>query len=369
MAKDYYEVLGVSRDASQDEIKKAFRGLARKYHPDANPDNRTQAEEKFKEIGEAYEVLSDSNKRRMYDQTGSVDFGSGRQDFSWQDFSHFNDFSDLGDIFRDIFGGGGGGFGDSFFGGFRNRGPDLDLAMQLNVTLEDAYRGSKKNVKYRRNSPCETCKGTGAKDGKLSTCKTCNGSGQQRIVQGQGFFRMVSVTTCQACNGKGRIPVESCSVCKGNGSNPTTEDLTISVPKGAVDNLRLRVRGKGQSHNGSTGDLYVVLRVNQAKHMKRRDDDIVIDRMVSFPEAALGTSFEVDIFGNKYDIKVPSGTQPGEILRVKGAGMPRLNSRGSGDLLVKVNIEVPKHLSAKQKELLGQLMEESGKKKSWFHNN
>lgn len=368
MAKDYYQVLGVSKEASQDEIKKAFRVLARKYHPDANPDNRKESEEKFKEIGEAYEVLSDTNKRRMYDQTGSVDFGSGRQDFTWQDFSHFNDFSDLGDIFRNIFGGGG-GFGDFFSGGFGNRGPDLDMAMQLSVSLEDAYRGSTKNIKYRRNAPCQACKGTGGKDGKVTTCRTCNGTGQQRIVQGQGFFRMVQVTTCRTCNGKGRTPVENCPVCKGNGSNTITEELNITVPKGAVDNLRLRLRGKGQSHNGSTGDLYVVLRVDQDKSLKRRNDDIILDRIVSFPEAALGTSLEVSVFGNSYEIKVPQGTQPGEVLRIRGAGMPHMNSRGSGDLLVKINVEVPKHLSSKQKDLLQQLMEESGKKKGWFHNN
>ncbi len=368
MAKDYYQVLGVSKDASQDEVKKAFRVLARKYHPDANPDNRSEAEEKFKEIGEAYEVLSDTNKRRMYDQTGSVDFGSGRQDFTWQDFSHFNDFSDLGDIFRNIFGGGG-GFGDSFFGGFGNRGPDLDMAMELGITLEDAYMGSSKRIKYRRNSPCNECNGTGAKNGKLTTCRTCNGTGQQRVVQGQGFFRMVSVTTCNACRGRGRTPVENCPVCKGNGSNPVTEELTITVPKGAVDNLRLRVKGKGQSHNGSTGDLYVLLRVQEDKAMRRRHDDLILDRMVSFPEAALGTSIDVKLFGNSYDVKVPQGTQPGEILRVKGGGMPHLNSRGNGDLLVKINVEVPKHLSSRQKELLTELMEESGKKKGWFHNN
>lgn len=370
MPKDYYEVLGVTKSASQDEIKKAFRALAKKYHPDANPTNKEQAEEKFKEIGEAYEVLSDENKRRMYDQTGSVDFGSGRQDFRWEDFSHFNDFSDLGDIFRTIFGGGGGGgFGDSFFGGFRDSGPSLDMGIQVKVTLEDAYKGSKKNVKYRRNAACETCGGTGAKGKKLSTCRTCNGSGQQRVVQGQGFFRMVSVTTCQTCNGKGRIPVEPCPKCKGNGSNPVTEELSVTIPKGAVDNLRLRVKGKGQAHNGRTGDLYVILSMDEDKSIRRRNDDIIVDNVVSFPEAALGTSIEIDIFGDTHEVKVPAGTQPGEILRIRGAGMPRLNTRGSGDLLVRVKVEVPKHLNSRQKELVKELMDELEKKKGWFHNN
>lgn len=372
MTKDYYETLGVPREASQDEIKKAFRALARKYHPDANPNDREAAEEKFKEIGEAYEVLSDENKRRQYDQTGSVNFGSGGQDFTWQDFSHFNDFSDLGDIFRTIFGGGGGGgfSNDSFFGGFgSDRGPDLDLGVQLKITLEDAYKGAVKPVKYRRNAPCDECSGSGAKNGKVNTCKQCNGTGQQRVVQGQGFFRMVSVTTCNTCNGRGRIPVENCPACKGAGSIPETEELQINIPKGAVDNLRLRLKGKGQAHNGKTGDLYVLLSVSGNGTMQRRNDDLVFQRSISFPEAALGTEMEFDIFGNKYDLKVPAGTQPGEILRIKGAGMPHLNGRGSGDVVVNVKVEVPKHLNSKQKDLVKQLMDEFGKKKGWFHNN
>lgn len=374
MAKDYYETLGVSKSASQEEIKKAFRALARKYHPDANPENKEQAEAKFKEIGEAYEVLSDENKKRMYDQTGSVDFGSGRQDFRWQDFSHFNDFSDLGDLFRTIFGGGGGGgFGgfsdDSIFGGFGNRGPELDMAMQMKVNLSDAYRGTQKSVKYRRNAPCEECNGTGAKNQKLNTCRTCQGTGQQRVVQGQGFFRMVSVTTCGTCNGRGKIPVENCPVCKGIGSSTNTEELSITVPKGAVDNLRLRIKGKGQSHNGRTGDLYVVLSINDDKNFRRRNDDLVADRSISFPEAALGTSLDIEVFGDSHEIKVPAGTQPGEIVMIKNAGMPHLNGHGSGDLLVRVNVEVPKHLTSKQKDMVKQLMDEFGKKKGWFHNN
>lgn len=370
MAKDYYETLGVSRSASQDEIKKAFRSLARKYHPDANPENKAEAEAKFKEIGEAYEVLSDENKRKMYDQTGSVDFGSGRQDFNWQDFTHFNDFSDLGDLFRTIFGGGGGGFsGDSFFGGFGDRGPDLDMGIQMKINLSDAYKGTQKKIKYRRNSPCEECKGTGAKNQKLNTCNVCQGTGQERVVQGQGFFRMVSVTTCRTCNGRGKIPVERCNVCNGAGSNPITEELTVTVPKGAVDNLRLRLKGKGQSHNGRTGDLYVLISVDEDRNFRRRNDDLVVDKSVSFPEAALGTSMEVDVFGDNHEVKVPSGTQPGEIVRIKNAGMPHLNGRGSGDLLVRVNVEVPKHLNSKQKDLVKQLMDEFGKKKGWFYNN
>ncbi len=369
MAKDYYETLGVSKESSQDEIKKAFRKLARKYHPDTNPDNKEEAETKFKEISEAYEVLSDESKRRMYDQTGRVDFGSGRSDFTWDDFSHFNDFSDLGDIFKTIFGGNFGGFGGSsgsFYSGFGNQQENLDLVTNLRVSLEDAYYGVNRTIKYRRNESCSTCKGTGSKDGKLKTCKACNGSGQQRVVQGQGFFRMVSVTTCQSCGGRGQTPSEPCGTCKGTGSNPTTENLEIKIPKGAPNNLRLRVKGKGQSNYGRTGDLFVILQVQEPSGYRRVNDDIYMLTEISFPEAALGTEMEIPLFREKVSLKVPAGTQPNEVIRVKNAGMPRMNGRGSGDLLVEARVVVPKHLSGTQKELISKLGEESGKKHSWF---
>ena len=365
MPKDYYETLGVERSASKDEIKKAFRQLARKYHPDANPDNKEVAEEKFKEIGEAYEVLSDDNKRRMYDQTGRVDFGSGRQDFTWEDFTHY---SDINDIFDRIFGGGFGGFGsDSFFGGFgRNSGPNLDMAMQLEISLYDVYYGTKKAVKYRRNAPCGECNGSGAKNGKLNRCNTCGGTGQQRVVQGQGFCRMVSVTTCKTCGGRGSIPQEPCKSCKGSGSEVVNEELEINIPKGAVDNLRLRVKGKGQAHNGQVGDFYVILNVSNNGKIRRINDDLHINKEITFPEAALGTDAEVEIFDEKFPFKIPAGTQPGETIKIKNAGIPHLSSRGSGDVVVSVKVEVPKHLSGKQKDLINKLNDELKKKHSWI---
>lgn len=364
MAKDYYQTLGVERSASKEEIKKAFRQLARKYHPDANPENKKEAEEKFKEIGEAYEVLSDDNKRRMYDQTGSVDFGSGRQDFTWEDFTHFND---INDIFDRIFGGGFGFGADSFFGGFgRNNGPDLDMAMRLDISLFDVYYGTKKPVKYRRNAPCNECNGTGAKNGKLSRCSTCGGTGQQRIVQGQGFFRMVSVTTCKACGGRGSIPQDPCKSCKGSGTQVVNEELEINIPKGAVDNLRLRVKAKGQSHNGRVGDLYVILAVSNDGRIKRVNDDLYIEKEITFPEAALGMETEVEVFNEKFPLKIPSGTQPGELIKIKNVGIPHLSSRGSGDVVVSVKVEVPKHLNGKQRELISKLNQELKKKHSWI---
>lgn len=368
MAKDYYETLGVDKSASQDEIKKAFRGLARKYHPDTNPDNKEEAESKFKEISEAYEVLSDDSKRRMYDQTGRVDFGAGRSDFTWDDFSHFNDFSDLGDIFKTIFGGnfGFGGSSGSFYSGFGNHQENLDLVTNLRVSLEEAYYGVNRTIKYRRNQSCPTCKGTGSKDGKLITCKACNGSGQQRVVQGQGFFRMVSVTTCQSCGGRGQMPSEACGTCKGTGSNPTTENLEIKIPKGAPDKLRLRVKEKGQSNHGRTGDLYVILNVQQSPSLRRVNDDLYLVTEISFPEAALGSEREISLFKEKTSLKIPAGTQPNDVIRIKNAGMPRMNGRGSGDLLVEARVVVPKHLSQQQKDLISQLGDDSGKKHSWF---
>ncbi len=362
MAKDYYSVLGVARNASQDEIKKSFRSLARKYHPDTTKEDKKAAEEKFKEISEAYEVLSDQDKRRMYDQTGRVDFGQGRQDFTWQDFSHYSDFEDL---FSRFFGGGGFG-GDFFGGGFRNQGPDLDLAVRMRVSLSDAFYGETRTVKFRRNAQCDICSGTGAKNGKLNVCRACGGSGQQRHVQGQGFFKMVSVVTCNTCGGRGRIPVETCQKCRGSGTLTITDSLTVNIPKGAPDNLKIRFRGRGQSHNGRTGDLFVVINVPNEPGIVRRGDDIYVAHEVTFPEAALGTDLDIPLFNEKINVKIPSGTQPGEVIRIKGSGMPIMRGNTKGDLYVRANVTVPKHLSSKEKELIAELGQTVTKKRSWF---
>ncbi len=365
MAKDYYEILGVDRNATQDDIKKAFRDLAKKWHPDLHPDNKQEAEDKFKEISEAYEVLSDPQKRKVYDQGGSVDFGQGGSNFSWDNFTHY---SDINDIFNDIFGG---NFGSGFFSGFGGnagqREVDLDMYTAIDITIEEAYYGAEKRIKFRRNVECPDCRGTGAKNGKMKVCPTCNGTGQERVVRGQGFFRMVTVTTCRTCGGKGKIPVEKCPTCNGTGTVVKNEDISISVPRGAVDNLRLRVSGKGQSYSGRTGDLFIVVRIKPESGIERHGDDLIISRTINFGEAALGTDMELDLFREKFTLKVPEGTQPGEVLRIKGAGMSHLNSRGSGDLLVRIVVEVPKHLSSKQKELVKELFGVEETKHSWFH--
>lgn len=360
MAKDYYSALGVNKNASQDDIKKAFRQLAMKYHPDSTKEDKKVAEEKFKEISEAYEVLSDPEKRRMYDQTGSVDFGQGRSDFTWQDFSHFSDFDDL---FSRFFGGGG---TSDLFGGFRNQGPDLDLAVNVKVSLSDVFYGETRTVKFRRNSICETCNGTGAKNGKVVTCPTCGGSGQQRYVQGQGFFKMVSVVTCKTCGGTGKVPVEPCPTCKGSGTVTINDSVNVNIPKGAPDKVRIRFRGHGQSQNGRTGDLYVIISIADEPGIVRRGNDIYMQQEISFPEAALGTELEMNLFRERITLKVPPGTQPGESLRVKGSGFPIMNSNSRGDLHVRIMVSVPKKLNAREKELIAELGQMSPKKHSWF---
>lgn len=368
MAKDYYEILGIKKSASADEVKSSFRKLARQYHPDSHPDisgNEKKAmEEKFKDVSEAYEVLSDPQKRSMYDNTGRVEFGPGRQDFNWQDFTHFSDFED---IFNRIFGGGGGGFSSDFFSGFGgNQGPDLDMAIRVTVSLDDAYYGKTREIRFRRNRTCEKCKGSGAEDGKLLTCKTCNGTGQQRIVQGQGFFKMVSVTMCKDCGGAGRIPKKACTNCKGNGTLSVHENLKVKIPKGAPNNLKIRYRGRGQSFKTRTGDLFVLLNIPDETGISRNEDDLYLEREITFPEAALGTDIDIKLFNEKFTLHVPPGTQPGERLKMKGAGMPHMNRNGSGDLMVRMMIEVPKKLTSRQKELISLLQEESPKKKGWF---
>ncbi len=371
MAKDYYEILGLKKDASADEVKSAFRKLARKYHPDANPDltgnERKAAEEKFKDVSEAYEVLSDAQKRKMYDQTGSVEFGPGREDFNWQDFTHFSDFED---IFSRIFGGGG-GFASDFFSGFGGgrSGPDLDMAIRVTVSLEDAYYGKTREIKFRRNKTCNKCGGTGAEGGDLEKCQTCNGTGQQRIVQGQGFFKMVSVTMCKACGGSGMIPKKPCANCKGTGTLSVHETLQVKIPKGAPNNLKIRYRGRGQSYRTRTGDLFILLNIPDEPGLRRNSDDLHIERDVSFPEAALGTEIDLKVFNEKFTLHVPPGTQPGERLKMKGAGMPHMNKGGSGDLLVRIMVQVPKKLTSRQRELIAQLHEEGPKRKSWFGKN
>ena len=367
MATDYYSVLGVDKNASQDEIRAKFRELVKKYHPDVNAGSK-EAEQKFKEVAEAYEVLSDTQKRQQYDATGSTSFGDGGgstgSNFNWEDFSHFDD---INDIFSKIFGGGGfrGGNSGGFYGGYDTQ-PDLDIYIKVNITLEDAYYGASKPIKFKRNAMCQACNGSGAEGGILITCPTCHGTGKERISRGQGFFNFVQVVVCRTCNGRGKIPKTPCKVCGGKGYIPKMENISITIPKGVDTNTRLRTQKLGNSFGGVTGDLYAVVYVQQNPNVRRTGDNLYVKESIDFPTAALGGTVEIPLFREKFNLTIPSGSQPDDVLRVKGAGMPKLTSHGNGDLLVVLKLQVPKHLSSKEKELIEELRGEPVKK-SWFH--
>ncbi len=357
--RDYYEVLGVSRDASKDEIKKAYRRLAKKWHPDMNPDNREEAEERFKEISEAYAVLSDDEKRRLYDQYGHAGI-DGR--YSQEDIFRGADF---GDIF------GGFGFGDifdMFFGGGGRRRRSAprrgsDLLYELEISLKEAASGTEKEIEVPRYRKCEACNGTGAKDGKVRTCPTCHGTGQVQRVHSAMGFRMVSTSVCPTCHGRGQIAEEPCPVCNGTGRVHGVEKVTVKIPAGAYDGLRLRMAGMGEAgQNGApSGDLYVEIHVRPHPDFKVDGLNLIHEEGISFGTAALGGEIEVPTIDGKHaSLKIPAGTQPCTMLRMKGLGMPDLRSGKRGDMLVKVNIEVPKKLSKREKELI---MELEGKEK------
>ena len=355
MDKDYYSILGVSRNATKDEIKRAYRELAKKYHPDLHPENRKEYEEKFKEISEAYEVLMDDEKRRIYDQYGAEGVKFGPQGFDWSNFTHFDDLQDLFNQF----------FKDMGFGSFFREERDRNLYLSMYIDLKDAYFGGEKNVTYEREIICPECRGTGARDGKTKKCPTCNGTGQVRNVRNMGFMQYVTVQPCPACNGRGYIIEEKCPRCKGKGKINVEENIGVKIPKGVEDGTKLRVRGKG---NGGDGDLIIVLRVREDRRYKRVGDDLYTEVSIPFTKAALGTEIEIEhISGERINIKIPAGTQPGEMIRLKGKGMPRLNSHGYGDLHVKVNVTIPKNLTSRQRELLMELDNEP-EKRGFFHN-
>ncbi|MCL4350151.1 MAG: DnaJ domain-containing protein [Candidatus Thermoplasmatota archaeon] len=361
MGKDYYSILGVEKTASQEEIKKAFKTLAKQWHPDVNPDKRQAAEEKFKEIGEAYEVLSDENKRRMYDQTGSVDFGDGQNTgFNWQNFSHFSDFSD---VFDDLFRGFGGG---SPFGGATSgrREIQLDLSVEISISMAESYTGTKKEIKYRRSVDCDNCKGKGF-EGNVKRCRACNGSGQERIMQQNGPFRLINTITCRTCSGTGFEGDRRCSVCHGSGKKSVVEKRNIDIRPGVADGSRMLVKGIGDMENGRVGDLYIFIRVRPERGVERVGDEIILEKEIDFPEAALGSEEQITLFGKIISFNIPPGTQPNEIVKIRGMGFPKLRGTGNGDINVRINVRVPKKLSSSQKDLIAKLKEEM-EKKTWF---
>ncbi|MGC8619669.1 MAG: molecular chaperone DnaJ [Thermoplasmata archaeon] len=355
--KDYYSILGVSKNATKDEIKKAYRELAKKYHPDLHPENRKEYEEKFKEISEAYEVLMDDDKRRIYDQYGSEGVKFGPQGFDWNNFTHYDDIQDLfNQFFKNM------GFGSIFEDEREN------IRFVVNIDLKDAYNGTTKNISYEREVICPDCNGTGAKNGKTRKCPTCNGTGQVRNVRSMGFMQYVSVQPCPACNGRGYIIEEKCPRCKGKGKIIVKENLEVNIPKGADDGLNLRIRGKGPGSKNGNGDLIITIHVNQDPVYKRDGDDLYTEIDIPFTKAALGTEISLEhISGENLNIKIPPGTQPGEIIRIKNKGMPRFNSRGYGDLLIKINVTIPKNLTQRQRELLMELDNEP-ERKGFFHS-
>ncbi len=346
--RDYYEVLGVPRNATEEEIKQAYRKLALKYHPDRNKGSK-EAEEKFKEATEAYEVLRDPKRRAQYDKfghegvAGFEGFGRG----AYTDFSDiFGDF-DLGDIFESFFGA---GFGTRTRSTRVRRGRDIQY--DLSITLEDAALGKEVQLEIPRHEVCSACGGTGSASGtKPTVCPVCNGTGQIR--QTQGFFSITQ--TCYKCRGEGKIITSPCRVCKGTGLEEKHRKITVKIPAGVESGSRLKIAGEGEQGpgGGPAGDLYVVVHIQKHPVFERHGNDLISVVDVSFAVACLGGEIEVPtIYGKKAKMKIPAGTENGQIFRLKGSGMPYLGSYGKGDQLVKINIKVPKKLSPRQKELL-----------------
>lgn len=354
--RDYYEVLGVSKSASDDEIKKAYRKLAKKYHPDLNPGDKT-AEEKFKEANEAYEVLSDSQKKARYDQYGHAgvdpNFGAGGAG----GFGGFGGDFDLGDILGSMFGGGFGGFGST-----RQQNPNAPqkgTTVQASVTIsfEEAAKGCKKKVNIKRIDSCPECGGTGAAKGtKPETCKTCGGRGQINVQQRTPFGAFSSSRPCSDCGGKGKIVKNPCQHCRGTGFITKNETVEVDIPAGIDDRQALNVRGGGNKgmNGGPNGDLRVNINVRPHPFFERDGFDVWCDFTVTFAQAALGDTLFVPTLDGKVKYELPAGTQPGEVFRFRSRGIQQLGSRGRGDQFVRIIVDVPKGLNSKQKEMLRQ---------------
>jgi len=344
--RDYYEVLGVARTASDEEIKRAYRKLAMKYHPDRADGDKAAAEARFKECAEAYEVLSDAQKRQRYDQYGHAGV-AGRHDFSHMDVS------DIFSMFDEIFGGMGGGFGPRRGGGRSGAQRGFDLETQVELSLEEVARGAEKTIEFDRSDKCESCGGSGAKPGSSPiVCPQCGGQG--RVAQ-QGFggmFRMV--TTCPACRGHGQVIREHCPACRGTGRQARRRVVTIHIPPGVHDGQAVRVAGEGEPGvgGGPHGDLHCYIVIRPHPLFSRHNNDLVCQVPISFTQAALGATIEVPSLSGKEQLEIPPGTQHGEVFKIKGKGLPDLRSKRTGDELIQVLIEIPKKLTEKQRQLL-----------------
>ncbi len=350
MPRDYYEVLGVSRDAGEDQIKKAFRRLARELHPDVNSSD-PGAEEKFKEAAEAYEVLADSERRATYDRYGHEGLRSGGY------APNFEAFGSVADIFEAFFGGG--GF-TSAFGGGRAGGSIQggDVAVSAEIDLAQAAHGTSVEIAYEGIELCEHCHGNGAEPGTpIDTCSRCGGSGQLRAVSRTPFGQVVRSATCDVCNGEGKVPRQPCKTCHGRGRRVQRSKVAVDVPAGIADGQRIRVSGRGHAgeRGGPAGDLYVLIRVREDSRFVRDGDDLVTAVDVPAPLAALGTTVTVPTVEDPVEVEIPAGTQPHEMVVLRGRGMPALRGHRRGDLRVVVNVIVPRHLSREQRELYDQL--------------
>ncbi len=375
MAKrNYYEVLGVPKDASGPEIKKAYRRLAKKYHPDLNKDKAKEAEAKFKELSEAYEILMDGEKRSLYDRYGTAGAqrAFGAEGFDWSDFTHFGDLDDIfgSGVFRDFFGGAAASSRGSPFEEFFRRsgqapfGPSRgrDLRMDLAVTLEEVAKGAQREIQVPHGVTCEDCRGTGAKNGHVSDCPACDGTGQVRDVRRSGFGQMITITPCTRCRGEGKLASEKCPECRGRGAIQKTSKVSVAIPKGAREGLSLRALGQGEAgdRGGPAGDLYLVLHVKKHGRFKRDGRNVVLEVPVTVSQAALGGELTVPTLFGRATLKVPPGTQTNTPFRLRGKGLPDLNGSRRGDQLVRVVVKTPKKLSAEERKLFRNLGDSLG---------
>ncbi|ABB24346.1 molecular chaperone DnaJ [Pelodictyon luteolum] len=354
MKRDYYEVLGVSRSADKDEIKKAYRKLALKYHPDKNPDNK-DAEDHFKEVNEAYEVLSNDDKRRRYDQFGHAGVGSSAASGGGGgQYGGGADFSDIFSAFNDMFGGGGGG-------SQRRRAasgiPGVDLKIRLKLTLEEIAKGVEKTIKIKKQVPCKECNGSGSKTGATETCPTCHGAGEVRQASKTMFGQFVNIAACPTCGGEGRIVKDRCPSCYGEGIKQGEVTVKVNVPAGVQEGNYLTLRGQGNSgpRGGAPGDLIVMIEEKPHELFVRNGDDVIYSLAVSFPDLVLGTKVDVPTLEGAVKLTIPAGTQPETMLRIPGHGIGHLRGSGKGDQYVRVNVYVPKELTQQDKDLLRDL--------------
>ena len=368
--RDYYEVLGVNKNATDDELKKAYRKLAKKYHPDANPDNKAEAETKFKEVNEAYETLSDPQKRKMYDQfgpDGPQGFGGGAggpfggqggyYSYNGSGFDGFGDFGDLGDIFSSIFGGGFGGRNSSS----RQKGPrkGADLNVRMEITFEQAFSGVEKEIVITRDEECHSCHGTGAKPGTSPIkCPTCHGTGQVTQVQNTILGQMQTSRTCSSCHGTGEIINDPCEACRGKGKIRKQPRIKVKIPAGIDDNQTVVLRGEGEpgERGGQKGDLYITVKIKKHSIYTRKGNNVLCEIPITITQATLGAELEIPMVdGTKEKYKIPDGTQTGTKFTIRNKGFKSINSNSSGDFIFTVVVQTPKRLTKEQRELLEKL--------------